>query len=129
LPRLLDSLEEKLNLWGRFDELTSLVRHRAINHFLCDVLQRCSPVRALYLVQTDLRPYLLLQAADLHRCNDEGHITPLLKLDMAEMVARLLSILQDKERKTALVSQQGPEAQSLIDLLQAVSITALPLHA
>jgi hypothetical protein len=70
-----------------------------------------------------------MQEARLHRCNDESHIAPLLTFDMAEMVARLLSILQDKERKTELVSQQGPEAQSLIDLLQAVSITARPLRA
>ena len=80
-------------------------------------------------VRTDLHSCPLLQAARLHRCTDESHIAQVLKLDMAEMVARLLSILQDEERKAALISQQGPEAQSLIDLLQAVRTTVLPLHA
>jgi len=72
-------------------------------------------MRAYILDQSPLHP---------HSCDDNEELKNLLSLDIIAVCAQLLIVVKDNAEYRALVSRQGQEAQSLLNLLQAVSTSS-----
>lgn len=109
--RLLQRFEEKQAQWTALDEIAQL---------------RCSKHTLWYLLafgpgQSYGSGSSQELQGNLHACYSRSRIDKLLQLDVMGIVARVLSILYDFQRKGFFLNQRGREAQASLDLLQAVS--------
>ena len=105
---------EKQARWTALDEITQLSDHQRISHTLWYLLAFGSSQDYSSNLSRDLPTHL-------HPCYCRERIDRLIKLDITGIVARILSILYDIQRRGLLLNQRDGRAQSLLDLLQAVS--------
>ncbi|KAG1731474.1 TKL/TKL-ccin protein kinase [Suillus paluster] len=95
---LLDDLLSKHSEWTtEINEISPLICYRDIQTTLCNFLERCEE-------QND--------------SNAAACIDGILRLDMLCITARIFVILKNRELRELLQRQKGPQAQSLLDLLQ-----------
>ena len=111
---LIQMFQQKQARWTALDEIAQLSDHRRISHTLWYLLAFGSSQCYSSNLSRDLPTHL-------HPCYCRGRIDKLIKLDIMGIVARVLSILYDIQRKGLLLNQRDGRAQSLLDLLQAVS--------
>ena len=102
--------QRKQAQWTALDEIAQLSDHRHSSHTLWYLLAFGS---SQYCGSNLYR--------ELHPCYCRRRIDKLIILDTMGIVARVLSILYDTQRKGLLLNQLGGRAQSSLDLLQAVS--------
>ncbi|KAH7925401.1 kinase-like protein [Leucogyrophana mollusca] len=101
-PKLVDPLKAIATKWASdADDIAHLVNHRTINDTLWDHLDRC-------------------REAHFHDTGTEIRVENIIKLDTLCITARILVILRDHQRRKVLMDQQASNAQSLLDLFQAL---------
>ena len=111
---LIQMFQQKQAQWTALDEIAQLSNYRYSSHTLWYLLAFGSSQYHASDLSGEFQTHL-------HACYCRGRIDRLIKLDIMGIVARVLSILYDIQRKGLLLDQRGGRAQSLLDLLQAVS--------
>ncbi|KAH7926554.1 kinase-like protein [Leucogyrophana mollusca] len=98
MPSEVESLKAKYIEWtNNVDEITQLINHESI--------------------KVTLDRYLTRRETEF-QLNDPAIVDKILKLDALCIVARILAMLKEPQRRTLLLGQTGPQAQSLLDLIQ-----------
>jgi hypothetical protein len=63
-----------------------------------------------------------------YMCHDEERLNKLHAIDVISICIQLMTVIQDRTEREALLGLRGDDAVSILNLIQAVRTNFLPLH-
>jgi hypothetical protein len=119
----LSGILELLKSWNAWDDIAALARHQTVRNHLLTCLKSISETKKndpnVRLSSSDARLHIATNGLPC-KGTDQMTLVHALQMDANTIDALLLATLQDRDKYMQLVRRQGQEAQSLLDLLQAV---------
>ncbi|KAH7921524.1 kinase-like protein [Leucogyrophana mollusca] len=101
-PELVDGLKEECTEWTTdADDVSLFVNHDSVNVTLRRYLDLCKTA-----------------ACESRRSLNQTLVDKILKLDALYIAVRIFAALKDHQSRNLLLGQNGPRAQSLLDLIQ-----------
>jgi hypothetical protein len=107
--------------WTTWDNIHSILNHRIIFGQLWALLQNTR--NAHYRMPNAQAPEYF--HCSLHSCDTGDNLKDLLVLDILGICVRMATLFDDDDGYRSFMSCQGKEAQSLLNLLQAVCVSCL----
>jgi hypothetical protein len=110
-----------MTAWTSWDDISSILNHRVIFAQIWALLR--STKNAQHCLSIPQPPEYFHY--NPHACDAGDNLKELLDLDILDMCARMANILNNPDRHRSFTSLKGKEAQTLLNLLQAVRFANL----
>jgi hypothetical protein len=118
-------LQELLKIpdsWKDWDDISALASHQTIKNHLMTCLESINKMPAALDHGEDVRFHYTCCNMNLNNISIQRTLAHALTIDAIAIDALLLGTLQDQVKKKQFVRRCGREAQSLLNLLQAVRL-------